>query len=473
MAAPTPPVLDEPQASSEAAIGASAMRKATLHLIPLIALGYGAAYMDRVNISFAALQMNRDLHFSATVYGFGAGLFFLSYAACEIPSNLLLYRFGARRWLARIMVTWGILAMGMLFVRTPWQFYTVRFLLGMSEAGFFPGVIFYLMQWFPPELRARTISRFYISLPLSSVFMGLIAGAAHEPRWTPRPSRLAVALPRRRPARRSPRHRLLPLSSRQSRSSQLAHRRRTPMDHPPRPQSPFRSSPPRRLRQPRPPRSPRLAARHLHAPHACQHLRLHLHRPGHRPALHPSQHHHASVSSSPASVSSVRSACCQRHALRPHARKVLAHHPLVPAPSHSASSLCGLSTRPLIVVPALGLLILAYNSLQGPLWSLPANFLKGRSAAAGIAAINMIGIIGGFLGPYFIGFAKDLTGDYQRGLRLMSLPMLFGAGIMFYLHRARAPPSTPMSRSPCVPSSYHVASPHEPNGHARTRHAAP
>src|SRR6202453_4627093 len=114
----------------------SAYRKASLRIIPLIALGYGAAYMDRVNISFAALQMNRELHFSATVYGFGAGLFFLSYAACEIPSNLLLCRFGARRWLSRIMVTWGLLAMAMLLVRTPWEFYTVRFLLGMAEAGF-------------------------------------------------------------------------------------------------------------------------------------------------------------------------------------------------------------------------------------------------------------------------------------------------------------------------------------------------
>ena len=177
MAVRPTPVLEESFTSPDAAIGASAMRKATLRLIPLIALGYGTAYMDRVNISFASLQMNRDLHFSATTYGFGAGLFFLSYAACEVPSNLLLYRFGARRWLARIMITWGLLAIGMLFVRTPAQFYTVRFLLGMSEAGFFPGVIFYLMQWFPPELRARAISRFYISLPLSSVFMGLIAGA--------------------------------------------------------------------------------------------------------------------------------------------------------------------------------------------------------------------------------------------------------------------------------------------------------
>src|ERR1700722_18451614 len=94
------------------AVGRTALRKASLRLIPLLFLGYGVAYMDRVNISFAALQMNRDLHFSATVYGLGAGLFFLSYAACEIPSNLLLSRCAARRWLARIMITWGILAMG-------------------------------------------------------------------------------------------------------------------------------------------------------------------------------------------------------------------------------------------------------------------------------------------------------------------------------------------------------------------------
>src|SRR3981189_2189514 len=130
----TSAALDQALTSSEAAIGASALRKASLRLIPLIALGYGAAYMDRVNISFASLQMNRDLHFSASVYGFGAGLFFVSYAACEVPSNLLLYRVGARRWFARIMLTWGLLAMGMMFVKTPLEFYVMRFLLGMAEA---------------------------------------------------------------------------------------------------------------------------------------------------------------------------------------------------------------------------------------------------------------------------------------------------------------------------------------------------
>src|SRR5882724_9652280 len=126
------------EASREEAVGRTAVSKASWRLLPLIGLGYGIAYMDRVNISFASLQMNQDLHFSATVYGLGGGLFSLSYALFEVPSNLLLVRFGARRWIARIMLTWGVLAAGMMFVHTPLQFYCLRFLLGLAEAGFFP-----------------------------------------------------------------------------------------------------------------------------------------------------------------------------------------------------------------------------------------------------------------------------------------------------------------------------------------------
>jgi ACS family tartrate transporter-like MFS transporter len=132
--------------------------------------------MDRVNISFAAESMNRDLHFTPTIYGLGAGLFFLTYALCEIPSNRLLLHFGARRWLARIMLTWGLLAVGMAFVRSPGSFYGMRMLLGVAEAGYFPGVIFYLAQWFPKAERAKAISLFYIAFPLSSVVMGGLAG---------------------------------------------------------------------------------------------------------------------------------------------------------------------------------------------------------------------------------------------------------------------------------------------------------
>ena len=144
----------DPAAAQRAVIGKSAQRKASLRLIPLIGIGYGLAYIDRLNLSFASLQMNRDLHFSASVYGFGAGMFFIGYALCEVPSNLLMLRFGARRWLARIMFTWGLLAAATMFVRTPWQFNTLRFLLGMAEAGFFPGVIYYLTLWFPARMRA-------------------------------------------------------------------------------------------------------------------------------------------------------------------------------------------------------------------------------------------------------------------------------------------------------------------------------
>src|SRR5271157_4267486 len=170
------PDVSLPTEADLAAIGKSAQRKASLRLIPVIGIGYGLAYIDRLNLSFASLQMNQDLHFSASVYGFGAGLFFIGYALCEVPSNLLLLRFGAKRWLARIMFTWGLLAASMMFVRTPLEFNVLRFLLGMAEAGFFPGVIYYLTLWFPARMRARAVSRFYIALPLSSVVMGSLAG---------------------------------------------------------------------------------------------------------------------------------------------------------------------------------------------------------------------------------------------------------------------------------------------------------
>ena len=152
------------------------MRKVLWRTLPLLGLGYLVAYMDRVNISFAALQMNADLGFSATVYGFGGGLFFLSYALFEVPSNILLARFGARRWIARIMLTWGLISAAMVFVRTPIEFYALRFLLGIAEAGFFPGVIFYLSSWFPSSHRGRAISRFYVAGSVAGILMGVISG---------------------------------------------------------------------------------------------------------------------------------------------------------------------------------------------------------------------------------------------------------------------------------------------------------
>lgn len=164
------------ESANDTLVAKRALSKASWRILPLIAVGYGFAFIDRANIAFAAQRMNHDLHFSASVYGLGAGLFFLSYAAFGVPSNLLLVRFGARRWIALIMITWGLLAAAMMFVRAPTEFYVVRFLLGLAEAGFFPGVIYYLTQWFPSTARGRAISGFYVAWPLSNVVMGAVAG---------------------------------------------------------------------------------------------------------------------------------------------------------------------------------------------------------------------------------------------------------------------------------------------------------
>jgi ACS family tartrate transporter-like MFS transporter len=161
----------------EDAVARTAIKKISWRLLPLILLSYLISYMDRSNISFASVQMNADLRFSAAVYGLGAGLFFVGYAIFEVPSNLLLARFGARRWIARIMLTWGLISIGTMFVRTPVQFYAIRFLLGVAEAGFFPGVMLYLSSWYPNRWRGRAVSRFYIAVPLGTVLMGAVAGA--------------------------------------------------------------------------------------------------------------------------------------------------------------------------------------------------------------------------------------------------------------------------------------------------------
>lgn len=416
----------------------SALRKASLRLLPLIGLGYATAYMDRVNISFAALQMNRDLHFSNTTYGFGAGVFFVAYAACEIPSNLLLYRFGARRWLARIMVTWGLVAMAMLFVRTPLQFYVGRFFLGMFEAGFFPGVVFYLMQWFPPEQRGRAVSRFYIGFPLSSVFMGLIAGALlnlqgtfglagwqwlflveglpaivlgvlffvllpdtpADAQWLTPEEREAIVS--RVPAPNDPStHALLPA---------------------------FKDS------------RVWLLGLFIFFTLACS---------------------YAYTFSAPAIIQKLTGWSVTRvgymiagmgllgaiamlisATVADRRRRPFAH--VIPSCLVIAAGFVvfGLAANPVVAITSLFVIIVSYYSFQGPLWSIGSSFLAGRRGAAAVAAMNSIGILGGFLGPYWMGFARDLTGDYQRGLLAMAVPMLFAAAIMTYLSTKAARPCT-------------------------------
>ncbi len=152
------------------------LARAAWRLIPLMILMYVASFLDRVNIGFAALQMNQDLGFSPQVYGFGAGIFFWGYFLFEVPSNLMLEKVGARLWMCRIMVTWGLLSMATAFVTGPVSFFAVRFLLGAAEAGLYPGMILYMTYWFPQATRARFIALFLAAVPLSNVIGAPLSG---------------------------------------------------------------------------------------------------------------------------------------------------------------------------------------------------------------------------------------------------------------------------------------------------------
>lgn len=153
-----------------------AYAKVTWRLVPFFCLCYLAAYLDRINVGLAKLQMLNDLGFSEAVYGLGAGLFFIGYILFEVPSNLVLAKMGARLWIARIMITWGLISGATYLVTTPMQFYVLRFLLGVAEAGFFPGVMLYLTYWFPTHKRSKIMAMFLMGLPMASLVGGPLSG---------------------------------------------------------------------------------------------------------------------------------------------------------------------------------------------------------------------------------------------------------------------------------------------------------
>src|SRR4029079_3773380 len=156
------------------------LRKITYRIVPFIMLLYFIAFIDRVNIGFASLTMNKELGFSPAVFGFGAGIFFLGYFLFEVPSNLILEKVGARIWIARVMITWGLISSGMALVQGSTSFYVLRFLLGAAEAGFFPGIILYLSSWFPARKRAAVTALFMAAAPLSTALGSPISGALLE-----------------------------------------------------------------------------------------------------------------------------------------------------------------------------------------------------------------------------------------------------------------------------------------------------
>jgi MFS transporter, ACS family, tartrate transporter len=176
---PAPQVVlraDSPDAAASDTVLQSAIRKAALRFVPLLTIAYLFNYLDRTSLGIAALTMNKQLGLSAGEFGLAAGIFFLAYSTCEIPSNLMLYRFGARRWLARIMISWGLVSAMNALVIGPNSFYAVRLLLGVAEAGFFPGVTFFLAAWFPAQYRTRMLAWFLIGIPASALVGGPVCG---------------------------------------------------------------------------------------------------------------------------------------------------------------------------------------------------------------------------------------------------------------------------------------------------------
>ncbi len=151
-------------------------KKVTMRIVPFLFICYLAAYLDRVNVGFAKLQMLHELNFSETVYGFGAGIFFLGYVLFEVPSNVIMHKVGARLWIARIMITWGLISGAMAFVHSAWTFYLLRFLLGVAEAGFIPGILLYLTYWYPAKRRGRVTAIFLTAIPMASIFGGPLSG---------------------------------------------------------------------------------------------------------------------------------------------------------------------------------------------------------------------------------------------------------------------------------------------------------
>ncbi|MBN6712519.1 MFS transporter [Pseudomonas capsici] len=163
-------------ADAATTVRSNAYRKTAWRLMPFLMLCYLCAYLDRVNVGFAKLQMMNDLALSEAVYGLGAGMFFIGYFLCEVPSNIILHRVGARVWIARIMITWGIISGMFAFVETAWQFYVLRFLLGVAEAGLAPGLLLYLTYWFPSYRRARMTVLWFVAIPLSGMIGGPLSG---------------------------------------------------------------------------------------------------------------------------------------------------------------------------------------------------------------------------------------------------------------------------------------------------------
>jgi ACS family tartrate transporter-like MFS transporter len=412
------------------------LRKVTLRIVPFVMLLYFIAFIDRVNIGFAALTMNKDLGFSPTVFGFGAGIFFLGYFLFEVPSNLVLDKVGARIWIARVMITWGLISGAMAFVQGPNSFYALRFLLGAAEAGFFPGIILYLSYWFPARQRAAVTAMFMAAAPLSTVLGSPVSGALLEMhgllglsgwQW--------MFIVEAVPALILGVIVLFYMTDRPEKAKWLRDDERnwlvTTMNAEAAKKAGTAShSVWRGLADPRVialslvyfGTSAGLYTLGIWAPQIIKEFGLSSLQVGFLNAL-------------PGIVAIVAMVLWARHSDRSGERTwhvvgtcLLASLGLV---------LAGFAGSVLAVLLALTLVNIGISSAKPPLWSMPTLFLSGSAAAAGIATINSIGNLGGFVGPAMIGWIKDITGSFQGGLFFVAGLLVLSAILTLVLARSR------------------------------------
>lgn len=412
----------------------SAVTRVSRRLIPFLLLLYILNFLDRVNVGFAALEMNRDLGFGPTVYGLGAGIFFLGYCLFEVPSNLVLYRAGARLWIARIMVTWGLAASAMTLVRTPASFYLLRFLLGVAEAGFFPGIIYYLTHWYPARERARAYAWFLAAIPVCGVIGGPLSGAllGLDGRLGLRgwqwlfllegiPSVVMGVVVLRHLPNRPRDARWIPAEERAWLEVQVEAERV--------------GVPPHGLSLRRTLGNPQvwwlgLSYFLLLVPLYGFALWL--------PQLVKASGSFSNfdvgvITAVPYAVAAAGMLLVGRSSDRSGERYL---HLALPAVAGALGFLAAAraGSTPLLVA-ALSLAAFGVVGWLGPFWALPTAFLKEQAAAGGIALINSMGALGGFVGPYVIGAIRERTGEFGPGLVFLAGCMAAAALIVVALRR--------------------------------------
>ena len=402
--------------------------KVTRRLIPYLFLCYVVNYLDRFNISFAALEMKADLGLGDAVYGLGAGMFFLGYVTFEIPSNLILQRVGARWWIARIMVTWGVLSSCMLFVKTPTSFYLLRFLLGLAEAGFLPGILFYLTHWIPARDRARVFALFLTSTALAGVVGAPLSAALLKLRGI---GGLAgwqwLFLVEGLPAVILGVTTLFYLPDRVSDARWLSAAEQAWLEE--------------TLRAERFEQTHRLslwqALTHGRVWRLCllyfstiiSFYGVAFWLPQIVQSFSGLSNAATSlISALPYMAASIGMVLVARHSDRTAERR---RHVALPAFAAAGGLLLGalVQRHPTAAFLALCLSATGIWSTLGPFWSIPTSFLSGTAAAGGIALINSVGNIGGFVGPTVIGFLKQRTHRFESGLVVLAATLVV-AGVL-------------------------------------------